>query len=297
MKSMMTAAAAAMLLVGCATATAPPELINAQTAYQRASQGPAATRVPDELHRAKVALDTAQQAYGKDPNGAATRDLAYVAERKAELAEAKAQVEADRELSAKAANDYTRNLAAANQQSKADAERARAQANEAERQRQADASSAEERVRTEQRGREAAERRADAASQDLARIAQLREEERGLVLTFSGDVLFATDQSTLLPSAGMKLDQLAAALNQSEQKLTIEGHTDSRGSDAHNQDLSYKRAGAVRDYLIARGISPDRLQAAGYGKTRPIADNTSPEGRAQNRRVEIIIEAKSTARR
>jgi len=75
-----------------------------------------------------------------------------------------------------------------------------------------------------------------------------------------------------------------------ERKLTIEGHTDSQGSSAFNQDLSQRRANAVRSYIISRGYPSDLVVAQGIGKDRPVADNTSPEGRANNRRVEIIID-------
>jgi outer membrane protein OmpA-like peptidoglycan-associated protein len=72
-------------------------------------------------------------------------------------------------------------------------------------------------------------------------------------------------------------------------KVRVEGHTDSKGSDAYNIKLSQRRANAVRDYLIAHGVEADRLVAVGYGETRPVADNGTAEGRARNRRVEFTI--------
>jgi outer membrane protein OmpA-like peptidoglycan-associated protein len=94
-----------------------------------------------------------------------------------------------------------------------------------------------------------------------------------------------------LSSAQVKLDQVAnALLDVRARNLIVEGHTDSQGSTSYNQDLSQRRADAVRDYLIQKGYPADRIQARGIGKGRPIADNASPEGRANNRRVEIIIE-------
>src|SRR3989344_1251405 len=90
--------------------------------------------------------------------------------------------------------------------------------------------------------------------------------------------------------AGPRLDKLANFLKQfPDRKLLIEGYTDSVGSDSYNQDLSDRRAQAVRDALVQRGVDTSRITARGYGKAHPVADNASPEGRAMNRRVEIVI--------
>ena len=95
----------------------------------------------------------------------------------------------------------------------------------------------------------------------------------------------------MLPSAKVNLDQVTdALLAVKARNLIVEGHTDSQGSTSYNQDLSQRRADAVRDYLIQKGYPADRIQARGKGKGSPIADNVSPEGRANNRRVEIVIE-------
>ncbi|MEI6208158.1 MAG: OmpA family protein [Desulfuromonadales bacterium] len=135
------------------------------------------------------------------------------------------------------------------------------------------------------------ENRAATALADLAALAALKEEERGLVLTLSGGVLFRSAESILLPSAQVKLDQVATALLAIRARnLIVEGHTDSQGSDSYNQGLSQRRADAVRDYLVLRGYPADRIQARGRGEGSPIAANSSPEGRANNRRVEIVIE-------
>jgi outer membrane protein OmpA-like peptidoglycan-associated protein len=94
-----------------------------------------------------------------------------------------------------------------------------------------------------------------------------------------------------LPSAQVKLDSVTKALlSVSERNIIVEGHTDSRGSESYNQDLSQRRADAVREYIVKRGYPADRIQSYGMGKGSPIANNASPEGRANNRRVEIVIE-------
>ena len=125
----------------------------------------------------------------------------------------------------------------------------------------------------------------------LERIAAVKEEARGVVITLNGAVLFATGQATLLPIAEERLRQVAEALQESQDgAIVVEGHTDSTGSDAMNQELSMARAQSVRDFLTSHGVPADRIIAQGFGSSRPVADNKSPEGRANNRRVEIIVQ-------
>ena len=136
-----------------------------------------------------------------------------------------------------------------------------------------------------------ADQRASAAQEALARLAAVKQETRGMVITLSGSVLFASDKAVLLPDAMVRLGQVAEAMLATGDRIAVvEGHTDSRGSDSHNVDLSQRRADAVRHFLIARGYDSDRISAHGIGKDRPVADNRSAEGRANNRRVEIIVE-------
>jgi outer membrane protein OmpA-like peptidoglycan-associated protein len=112
-----------------------------------------------------------------------------------------------------------------------------------------------------------------------------------MVITLSGSVLFASNQSTLLPEARSRLEQVAdVLLTTSERSIIVEGHTDSQGSDAHNLALSQRRADAVRNSLVQRGYQADLIQARGLGEGQPIASNSDANGRANNRRVEIIIE-------
>jgi outer membrane protein OmpA-like peptidoglycan-associated protein len=113
-----------------------------------------------------------------------------------------------------------------------------------------------------------------------------------MVITLSGSVLFATDQSTLLPAATTKLNEVADALikGNPDANITIEGHTDSQGQLQHNMELSQRRAESVKSQLVARGVAADRIKTVGVGPDRPLADNKSPEGRANNRRVEIIVQ-------
>ena len=108
----------------------------------------------------------------------------------------------------------------------------------------------------------------------------------GCSLTLTLEVQFDNNSSTLRPESLSYLDQVAARLNElTSIKGVIEGHTDSNGSAEYNQDLSERRAKSVRDYLLSKGVAASRLTAQGMGETQPIADNTTAEGRAQNRRV------------
>ena len=113
--------------------------------------------------------------------------------------------------------------------------------------------------------------------------------ERGLVITL-GDVLFRTNQAQLEPGGMRTVQKLANFLRQySQRKVLIEGHTDSIGSDSYNQELSERRANAVRMALIDSGISSDRIVSRGYGKAYPVASNDSAGSRQLNRRVEIVL--------
>lgn len=108
------------------------------------------------------------------------------------------------------------------------------------------------------------------------------------------DVKFDFDKSQVKPESYGDIKNLADFLNQYPQTTTVvEGHTDSVGSDAYNQTLSERRANAVRDVLVNQyGVGSDRVSAAGYGESRPVADNASADGRAVNRRVEAEVEAR-----
>lgn len=102
-------------------------------------------------------------------------------------------------------------------------------------------------------------------------------------------VNFDYDQATLRPEAIATLDQAAAALKEwGNVNVEVAGHTDSRGSDNYNIELSERRANAVRDYLIGKGIAAERLTAKGYGESQPVADNDTDDGRFKNRRVELV---------
>jgi outer membrane protein OmpA-like peptidoglycan-associated protein len=143
--------------------------------------------------------------------------------------------------------------------------------------------------------RDRAAQQAALATQESARLqAELDQLKaiptpRGLVLTL-GDVLFDTGRSELNPGAGRKLDQLAQFLGEhKERRVQIDGFTDSVGSDSYNEELSRRRADAVKSALLVRGIDSSRISTQGYGKAFPVANNTDSGGRQLNRRVEVVI--------
>jgi outer membrane protein OmpA-like peptidoglycan-associated protein len=125
--------------------------------------------------------------------------------------------------------------------------------------------------------------------QQLNSILATHDSARGLIASMS-DVLFKTGSFELLPGARERLAKISGiVLAYPSLHLQVEGHTDSVGGDEYNQQLSEKRAGSVRDYLVQQGISADAIEARGFGKTEPVASNDTPEGRQQNRRVEMVI--------
>ncbi len=111
-----------------------------------------------------------------------------------------------------------------------------------------------------------------------------------ILVNLPDGVTFAVDSTTISPSFQATLDQIAASMQQYPNSLIdVMGHTDSTGSDSYNLDLSKRRADAVANYLVMRGVSRARIETIGYGERYPVADNTTESGRARNRRVEIKI--------
>ncbi|HEY5559171.1 MAG TPA: OmpA family protein [Steroidobacteraceae bacterium] len=158
---------------------------------------------------------------------------------------------------------------------------------------QAEIALEESRQREEQAAREAAAAEATKARADftarLNRALPTRETDRGIVAEISG-VQFATGAATLNPGAREALARFSGiVVTYPELRFNIEGHTDSTGSYETNKTLSLERAVSVRDYLISQGVDASTIEVEGLGPDRPAADNETAEGRAQNRRVEIVL--------
>ena len=104
------------------------------------------------------------------------------------------------------------------------------------------------------------------------------------------DVQFELNSSELTPDSSASLDKVVQKMNEYPNlRIEVQAYTDSMGKAAYNQALSEKRANSVGDYLIGAGVAADRIEVKGYGETKPIADNSTPEGRAKNRRVELKV--------
>lgn len=229
----------------------------------------------------------------------ARADAEAEAKRRADAEAARAQAEAARAAAEKARAEAERmkqEAEAAAQEAarqKAEAEKAKAEAvaqqqalaAEADKARQAAAQSENLRQQAEKEKQELRAR----LLQQLNSILATRDSARGLIANMS-DVLFRSGSFELLPGARERLAKVSGiVLAYPSLHLQVEGHTDSIGSDEYNQQLSEHRAGSVRDYLVQQGISAQAIEAHGFGKTEPIASNDTPEGRQQNRRVELIL--------
>lgn len=274
--------AAAGILLSCAT-VAPNELVQAREDYQRASRGDAAKSAPAEVHVAGKALTKAEQSFDNNGDTYRTRDLAYVAQRKALLAEATAAIATERssKAQANAAFDETQGDIVDETQGELSDTRKALLAS------QQSGAMTEAQLAAEKKARADADRR---AAEALARLGAVRDDDRGMIITLSGSVLFASNKATLLPAARTRLEKVTdVLLEEPDRALTIEGHTDSKGSDAYNSRLSQRRADAVRDAIVARGYPRELVGTEGMGESQPVADNASSEGRANNRRVEIVV--------
>jgi outer membrane protein OmpA-like peptidoglycan-associated protein len=130
----------------------------------------------------------------------------------------------------------------------------------------------------------------DALHQLEGKYAHIQKTARGTILSLA-DVLFDFDKATLKRDVEFNLVKVATILNQfSEMKIAVEGHTDNVGTAEYNLDLSQRRAQAVRDFLVSQEVAPERMTVAGYGLTRPVADNATDAGRQKNRRVDLVIQ-------
>ncbi|QSQ11646.1 OmpA family protein [Myxococcus landrumensis] len=302
------AGATLLLAAGSASASPPKELEEARAAYKQLAASPQGRESPREVQVAKAALKAAETSYKHEKDSTRTRVLSYVALRRIETAGTwgNASLASRQQSEAQAAIQQAQaqqQEGQRRQQLDAEAQRL-AQQNE-EIQRQAERRQAEEMARSqaeqqttaqldaERKAREEAEQKAAAALAELDKAnkdLKVREEARGTVLTLSGSVLFASGSSELLPSARDRLSDVADVLKEGEKPLLIEGHTDSTGSDSLNERLSYQRAERVKDFLVTRGVPAQRIDVRGLGEYQPVATNATAEGRANNRRVEIIVE-------
>jgi len=305
----------------------PLDLLEARNALRIARAAKADHYAGASYQRAADLLKQAEDYYsgkrGRTPIGTVARDAVQTAEdarvislkkQEEERQQAERQAAADREAKARAEADAegARRSKAEAEQAQAELQRVRAEQAKAEAERAQQAADAARAAALEQQmaaqaeaenargAAEEAERKRRSAEADKAAlrskllqqfnaILSTRDTPRGLVINMS-DVLFEFGKYNLRSEARERLAKISGiVLNYPELHFVAEGHTDNVGSDAFNQQLSEKRAAAVRDYLVQQGIVANTVTAVGLGKTQPVGPNTSALGRQQNRRVELIV--------
>lgn len=138
----------------------------------------------------------------------------------------------------------------------------------------------------------------DKRAQELEKVADTRKTDRGLLLNLQSELLFETNSAVLTDDAVTQLTRIGDILAKyPEDRITIEGHTDSRGTQPYNEALSLRRAEAVSRVLRGRGVAERQMMVLGQGETQPVAPNTTPDGRTANRRVELHIDVPQASRR
>jgi outer membrane protein OmpA-like peptidoglycan-associated protein len=273
----------------CGGERVPPKALNdARDEFLRSKEGIAMQLDPSDVHEADVALQRAEKAYRDEPDDPSTIDLAIIAQRKALIAETEAASLKARQDAAQAKQQTeavtTSQLASARGQL-GQTQAALGQTQMQLQQQQAAAAGQAQQLKD-------LEAKLKDARDTIAKIASVKDDDRGMVITLQGEVLFKTAKWDLKPGAMAKLDQIADALKGKEQPIVVLGYTDNVGTVDMNMDLSQRRAGSVRDYLVTKGIPQDLITAMGKGPSDPISDNTSTEGRAANRRVELVVQPK-----
>jgi len=277
----------------------PLELYEAINAVQIAEATGAGKYAPDTLTTAKQDLQNAQSM--DDHKSQRKEEITYA--REAVQASEDARIMTIRKMKAEdeeRQRETAQQATQAAQQAALEAQQAAAKRAEAEA-RAAEAEAAAEKARAEQAAAQQQTRQAvdqtaemrERLKQQLSQVLATRETARGLIVNMS-DVLFGFNQYTLKPDAREKLAKVSGILlAYPNLQLQVEGYTDNIGSDEYNQKLSEERADAVRDFLVSQGVALSSVSAAGYGKADPVADNANASGRAENRRVQLVVSGNS----
>ena len=277
----------------------PLELYEAQNAMQIAAAAGANQFAADTMATAKTALQNAQgfDTHNKDRKQTITfareavqsaEDARIITIRKIKDQDEAAQLKAtqDAQLAAQQAQVAAEQQAAQRAQAEASAAEAEARAQKARQDQQAAEQSAQQATQQTEQMRER-------LRQQLNQVLQTTETARGIIVNMS-DVLFDFNKYSLKSDAQVKLAKVSGILlAYPNLKLQVEGYTDNIGTDQYNQKLSEQRAGAVREFLVSQSVADTNISAAGYGKSDPIADNSTNAGRAQNRRVQLVVSGSS----
>ena len=271
----LTGVGIALVIAGCASTPKPNEALeSARSTVQAAQADPnAAKYAAVDLQAAKSDLAVADAAFIRRDEPSIAQP-AYMAAQNARLAQLRGAAKADDARVAAGQAERDKIILAARTNQVDSANRAKDAAN---------------------RATDDAKVSRDQATENAARLQaevdalKAKPTDRGLVLTL-GDVLFETGSSTLSSGAARNMDRLVQFLTDHPERLVqIDGFTDSIGTDSFNEDLSQRRADAVRYQLVSRGIVSTRIATQGYGKAYPVASNSESSGRQLNRRVEVVI--------
>ena len=271
----LTGVGIALVIAGCASTPKPNEALeSARSTVQAAQADPnAAKYAAVDLQAAKSDLAVADAAFIRRDEPSIAQP-AYMAAQNARLAQLRGAAKADDARVAAGQAERDKIILAARTNQVDSANRAKDAAN---------------------RATDDAKISRDQATENAARLQaevdalKAKPTDRGLVLTL-GDVLFETGSSTLSSGAARNMDKLVQFLtDHPERMVQIDGFTDSIGTDSFNEDLSQRRADAVRYQLVSRGIVSTRISTQGYGKAYPVASNSESSGRQLNRRVEVVI--------
>lgn len=301
----------------------PLELYEAENAVQIAESGGADQYAADTMATAKQALQNAEDydrhkrdrkqtiTYAREAVQtaedariitirklrAADEMAQHEAQVRAQQAAAQAQQTAEQEAAARAQAEQNAQQAqqqeAAAQQEQQQAEQAAAAARQQQQQAEQEAAAARQQQQlAEQQAQQLAQQAEQARErlrQQLGQILQTRETARGLIMSMS-DVEFGFNKYDLKPDAKVKLAKISGILlAYPDLKVQVNGYTDNIGSPTYNQKLSEERADSVRDFLISQNVPSSDVTGQGYGESNPIADNSTSAGRAQNRRVELVV--------
>lgn len=282
---------AAALLAGCGTV--PNSSFNAaQSSYNSARANPMVTKLaPLELQDAGQTLNKAEVALTKDDQEQVNQ-LSYIAQQKVAIAE---EIAKRKQAEMEIANAGAMSNKVVLQARTAQVDAARQEASRAQAEAQQQALLAQQAARQHDAALAEAQSKNEAAqaliAEQDAQLAKLnaKKTERGMVVTL-GDVLFNTNKAKLSAGGINNVQKLAEFLNKYPKRtVLIEGYTDSLGSSGYNQELSERRANAVKSALMGMGVNSNRISTRGMGEASPVAPNDTAAGRQMNRRVEIVF--------
>jgi outer membrane protein OmpA-like peptidoglycan-associated protein len=259
-----------VVLVAAACSHAPRELVDARYAYLNA-------RPSADLTAARFALDRAGHEYELNGDTERARDLAYIAQRKIDVANSNARLLDDK----RALNRLNAEAAKLKARQKREVE---------------EQAAALPPVPPPPLPPPPPPPEVEVPLETLAPFAQVREDPVGTVIVVPASLIFSAGDAELTDGAKQRLDDIAAVVRSRRGRVDVGVHTDNLGARLENEALSARRARAVVDYLVERGVGAERLQAHGLGDRQPVRDNATPENRAANRRLEIVLRREPVSR-